>query len=131
MAAAERLSVAAQANQPENTHAMSKPRLIRKYANRRLYDTVDSRYVNLDDLRNVITDGGEIEVADQASGKNITATVLLQIIGDAERSGASLLTADFLAALIRLSTRERDPGLAERLRAALKDTQGARHALDA
>jgi len=110
---------------------MSKPRLIRKYANRRLYDTVDSRYVNLDDLRNVITDGGEIEVADQASGKNITATVLLQIIGDAERSGASLLTADFLAALIRLSTRERDPGLAERLRAALKDTQGARHALDA
>ena len=48
----------------------------------------------------------------KSSGKDITTTVLLQIIGEAERSGAPLLTADFLAALIRLSGRERDPGLA-------------------
>lgn len=99
---------------------MTEPRLIRKYVNRRLYDTVESRYVNLEDLRRVINAGGEIRVVDQASGKDITTTVLLQIIGEAERSGAPLLTADFLAALIRLSGRERDAGLADRLHAALR-----------
>jgi polyhydroxyalkanoate synthesis repressor PhaR len=105
---------------------MSEPRLIRKYVNRRLYDTVESRYVNLEDLRRVINAGGEIRVVDQASGRDITTTVLLQIIGEAERSGAPLLTADFLSALIRLSARERDPGLADRLRAALAENRSAR-----
>jgi polyhydroxyalkanoate synthesis repressor PhaR len=109
---------------------MTEPRLIRKYVNRRLYDTVESRYVNLEDLRRVINAGGEIRVVDQASSRDITTTVLLQIIGEAERSGAPLLTADFLSALIRLSGRERDPGLAERLhaalRAALGDNRGTR-----
>ena len=113
---------------------MTEPRVIRKYVNRRLYDTVESRYVNLDDLRRVINAGGEIRVVDQASSKDITTTVLLQIIGEAERSGAPLLTADFLAALIRLSARERDPGLGERLqtalRAALTDSRGARVTAD-
>lgn len=113
---------------------MSEPRVIRKYVNRRLYDTVESRYVNLDDLRRVINAGGEIRVVDQATGKDITTTVLLQIIGEAERSGAPLLTADFLSALIRLSGRERDPGLAERLhtalRAALTDNRGTRVAAE-
>jgi polyhydroxyalkanoate synthesis repressor PhaR len=99
---------------------MNEARLIRKYVNRRLYDTVESRYVNLDDLRRVINGGGEIRVVDQASGREITTSVLLQIIADAERSGAPLLTADFLAALIRLSGRERDPGLSDRLRSALR-----------
>jgi polyhydroxyalkanoate synthesis repressor PhaR len=93
--------------------------LIRKYVNRRLYDTSESRYVNLEDLRRVITGGGEIRVLDQSNGKDITTTVLLQIIGEAERSGAPLLNAEFLAALIRLAGKERDPGLADRLKAAL------------
>ncbi len=97
----------------------SEPRVIRKYVNRRLYDTVESRYVNLDDLRRVINTGGEIKVTDQATGKDITTTVLLQIIGEAERSGAPLLTADFLSALIRLAAKERDPGLGARLHTAL------------
>ena len=99
---------------------MNEPRLIRKYINRRLYDTVESRYVNLDDLRRVIKAGGDIRVVDQASSSDITTTVLLQIIGEAERSGAPLLTADFLSSLIRLAGCERDPGLSERLRSALK-----------
>jgi polyhydroxyalkanoate synthesis repressor PhaR len=99
---------------------MSEPRLIRKYVNRRLYDTVESRYVNLDDLRRVINAGGEIRVVDQASNRDITTTVLLQIIGEAEKSGAPLLTPDFLAALVRLTGRERDPGLSDRLRSALR-----------
>ena len=109
---------------------MTEARLIRKYVNRRLYDTAESRYVNLEDLRRVINSGGEIRVVDQASGKEITTTVLLQIIGEVERSGAPLLTPDFLSALIRLSGRERDPGLTGRLqaalRAALPDNRGTR-----
>lgn len=113
---------------------MNEPRLIRKYVNRRLYDTVESRYVNLDDLRRVINSGGEIRVVDQATSRDITTTVLLQIIAEAERSGAPLLTADFLAALIRLAGRDRDPGLADRLhsalRAALHDSRGSRVALE-
>ena len=99
---------------------MSEPRVIRKYVNRRLYDTVESRYVNLEDLRRVINTGGSIRVLDQASGRDITTTVLLQIIGESEKAGTPLLTADFLAALIRLSGRERDPGLGERLQTALR-----------
>lgn len=114
---------------------MNDPRLIRKYVNRRLYDTAESRYVNLDDLRRVINAGGEIKVVDQATSKDITTTVLLQIIGEAEKSGAPLLTADFLSALIRLSGRERDPGLGERLqaalRAALTDNRGTRYGTEA
>lgn len=113
---------------------MTEPRLVRKYVNRRLYDTVESRYVNLDDLRRVINAGGEIRVVDQASGKEITTTVLLQIIAEAERSGAPLLTADFLSALIRLSGRERDPGFSDRLhaalRAALPEARGTRIGLE-
>lgn len=109
----------------------TEPRLIRKYVNRRLYDTTESRYVNLEDLRRVINAGASIRVIDQASSKDITTTVLLQIIGEAEKSGAPLLSADFLAALIRLADRgDRDPGLAGRLQAALAsatpaDSQGA------
>ncbi len=101
---------------------MSQSRLIRKYVNRRLYDTTESRYVNLEDLHRTINSGSEIKVVDQATGQDITTAVLLQIIGEAERSGAPLLTADFLTALIRLSSRERDPGLGERLQAALRPT---------
>jgi polyhydroxyalkanoate synthesis repressor PhaR len=99
---------------------MSEPRVIRKYVNRRLYDTVESRYVNLEDLRRIINAGGDIRVVDQSTGHDISTTVLLQIIGEAERSGAPLLTADFLTALIRLGARERDPGLGERLHSALR-----------
>jgi polyhydroxyalkanoate synthesis repressor PhaR len=99
---------------------MSETRLIRKYVNRRLYDTTESRYVNLDDLRRVINAGGEIKVVDQANGRDITTTVQLQIIGEIEKSGAPLLTPDFLASLIRLAGKERDPALGDRLHAALR-----------
>ncbi|GMU76116.1 MAG: hypothetical protein AMXMBFR45_16070 [Gammaproteobacteria bacterium] len=114
---------------------MNEARLIRKYVNRRLYDTAESRYVNLEDLRRVINAGSDIKVIDQGSGSDITTAVLLQIIGEVERSGVSLLTAEFLAALIRLSGRERDPGLGARLqtalRAALADNRGTRFPAEA
>src|SRR5213082_1380896 len=59
---------------------MAEERLIRKYANRRLYDAQDSRHVTLDDLRKLIAGGQRIKVVDDKSGDDITRGILLQII---------------------------------------------------
>lgn len=99
---------------------MSEQRLIRKYVNRRLYDTAQSRYVNLDDLRELITKGSSVKVVEQATGTDITTPVLLQIIAEGQRGGTPLLSAEFLAGMIRLGAVERDPELAGRLDRALK-----------
>src|SRR5438093_1779041 len=56
---------------------MAEERLIRKYANRRLYDAQDSRHVTLDDLRKLIAGGQRIKVVDDKSGADITRSVLL------------------------------------------------------
>jgi polyhydroxyalkanoate synthesis repressor PhaR len=99
---------------------MSEQRLIRKYVNRRLYDTAQSRYVNLDDLRELITKGSNVKVVEQATGADITTPVLLQIIAEGQRGGTPLLSAEFLAGMIRLGAVARDPELAGRLDRALK-----------
>lgn len=99
---------------------MSEQRLIRKYVNRRLYDTAQSRYVNLDDLRELITKGSSVKVVEQATGADITTPVLLQIIAEGQRGGTPLLSAEFLAGMIRLGAVERDPELTGRLDRALK-----------
>ena len=80
---------------------MDSPRLIKKYANRRLYDTVDSRHVTLADLRRMIVGGTDIKVVDETSGEDITRALLLQIIVDREQAGQPLLTEMLLAQLIR------------------------------
>lgn len=98
---------------------MKQPKLIRKYVNRRLYDTTQSRYVNLDDLRRLIIAGSDIKVIEQSSGQDITTTVLLQIIEDVQRAGAHMLQPAFLTQLIRISERNHDPSLPERLNDAL------------
>lgn len=99
---------------------MSEQRLIRKYVNRRLYDTTQSRYVNLQDLRELITKGSQVKVVEQATGADITTPVLLQIIAEGQRGGAPLLSAEFLAGMIRLGATDRDPELTGRLDRALK-----------
>ena len=99
---------------------MKQPKLIRKYVNRRLYDTSQSRYVNLEDLRRLIIGGAEIKVIEQATGEDITTTVLLQIIEDTQRSGTKLLQPEFLSRLIRLSATDNDPTLPDRLNTALR-----------
>ena len=104
---------------------MSEQRLIRKYVNRRLYDTTQSRYVNLHDLRELITRGSQVKVVEQATGADITTPVLLQIIAEGQRGGAPLLSSEFLAGLIRLGAGDRDPELAGRLDRALKSVLAA------
>jgi polyhydroxyalkanoate synthesis repressor PhaR len=99
---------------------MSEPRLIRKYVNRRLYDTAQSRYVNLEDLRELITKGQPVKVVEQATGVDITTPVLLQIIAETQRGHAPLLSAEFLAMVIRLGALGPDPDLSARLDRTLK-----------
>jgi polyhydroxyalkanoate synthesis repressor PhaR len=100
---------------------MNEVRLIRKYANRRLYDTVRSRYVNLADVRNLIAEGIRVRVVEQSSTRDITNSILLQIIGGMERDDGALLTTGFLTDLIKAAGSESsDPGLPERLQSALR-----------
>ena len=80
---------------------MLQERLIRKYSNRRLYDTRDSRHVTLDDLRQLISAGERIKVIDDKSGEDLTRSVLLQIISEQEQFGSPILGAELLEMIIR------------------------------
>jgi polyhydroxyalkanoate synthesis repressor PhaR len=80
---------------------MAKLRIIKKYPNRRLYDTVISSYVTIDDIRQLVTDGEEFEVQDAKTGVDLTRQVLLQIITEREEQGQPLLSARLLQQLIR------------------------------
>jgi polyhydroxyalkanoate synthesis repressor PhaR len=80
---------------------MAEERLIRKYANRRLYDAQDSRHVTLDDLRKLIAGGERIKVVDDRSGDDITRSILLQIIANQEQFGTPVLSLQLLEAIIR------------------------------
>ena len=75
---------------------------IKKYANRRLYDTESSSYITLDKLAAMIREGREFEVLDAKSGEDITHQVLTQIIVDEEARGSTLLPVNFLRELIGL-----------------------------
>ncbi|XER17163.1 polyhydroxyalkanoate synthesis repressor PhaR [Glycocaulis abyssi] len=73
---------------------------IKKYANRRLYDTSASRYVTLDHLRELVKENAEFEVVDAKTGEDLTRGVLAQIIFEEEAKGANLLPVEFLRQLI-------------------------------
>ncbi len=73
---------------------------IKKYANRRLYNTAESTYVTLDDLAKMVQEGVEFRVNDAKSGEDITRTVLTQIIVEQEAKGNNLLPPGFLRQLI-------------------------------
>jgi polyhydroxyalkanoate synthesis repressor PhaR len=75
---------------------------IKKYANRRLYDTESSAYITLDRLALMVREGREFEVVDAKSGEDITRQVLTQIIVDEEARGATMLPLNFLKQLIGL-----------------------------
>lgn len=77
------------------------PVIIKKYANRRLYNTQTSSYVTLDHLAAMVKDGTEFEVQDARTGDDITRSVLTQIIFEEEAKGQSLLPIKFLRQLIR------------------------------
>jgi polyhydroxyalkanoate synthesis repressor PhaR len=78
------------------------PIIIKKYANRRLYDTESSSYITLERLAELVRQKREFKVVDAKSGDDITRQVLAQIIMDEESRGATMLPANFLRQLIGL-----------------------------
>ncbi len=81
-------------------HPKDGPVVIKKYANRRLYNTQTSSYVTLDHLAQMVKEGTEFEVHDARSGEDITRSVLTQIIVEQEQKGQNLLPISFLRQLI-------------------------------
>ncbi|HMD62386.1 MAG TPA: polyhydroxyalkanoate synthesis repressor PhaR [Stellaceae bacterium] len=78
----------------------AKPVVVKKYANRRLYNTATSSYVTLDDLAKLIKEGGDFVAHDAKTGEDITRSVLTQIIVEQEQKGQNLLPTSFLRQLI-------------------------------
>lgn len=76
-------------------------RIIKKYPNRRLYDTVTSSYITLSEVKTLVMKREPFEVLDVKTGDNITRSILLQIILEEEASGSPMFTAPVLESLIR------------------------------
>ena len=83
------------------TAKMSAERLIKKYANRRLYDASVSRHVTLEDIRGFIVAGDKVKVIEDKTGEDITRLILLQVIAEQEHNGEPLMSRDFLSQVIR------------------------------
>lgn len=86
----------------ESGEGAPEPVVIKKYANRRLYNTARSSYVTLDHLAAMVRDGQDFVVKDAKSGEDITRSVLTQIIFEEETKGASMLPTNFLRQIISL-----------------------------
>ena len=80
---------------------MAAIRIIKKYPNRRLYDTEISSYITIEDVRQLIIDGETFEVRDAKTGDDLTRQVLLQIIAEHEQDGQPMLSTQLLSHLIR------------------------------
>lgn len=80
---------------------MAQVRVIKKYPNRRLYDTEISSYITLEEVRQLVVDGEEFEVRDAKSGEELTRSVLLQIIAEHEERGQPMFTTQLLSQVIR------------------------------
>ncbi|MFO7762447.1 MAG: polyhydroxyalkanoate synthesis repressor PhaR [Wenzhouxiangellaceae bacterium] len=79
-------------------------RIIKKYANRRLYDTETSQAINLEDVRDMIGAGDSVQVVEARTGTDVTRQVLLQIVADQEMLGRPVLSDEFLEAMIRVNS---------------------------
>jgi polyhydroxyalkanoate synthesis repressor PhaR len=80
---------------------MSKTRIIKKYPNRRLYDTEESRYITVDDVKALVLKHVDFKVVDAKSEKDITNSTLLQIICEQESVQSPIFTTELLQSIIR------------------------------
>ncbi|MBR0566238.1 polyhydroxyalkanoate synthesis repressor PhaR [Azoarcus sp. L1K30] len=76
-------------------------RLIKKYPNRRLYDTRTSSYITLSDVKELVLGNEDFQVVDAKTGDDLTRSILLQIILEEEAGGAPMFTSDLLSHMIR------------------------------
>ncbi len=107
---------------------MSQPVVVRKYENRRLYDTSSSRYVNLPEIAQLIREGTEVQVVDAKSGDDITAVILTQIIHEDARAKRGDLPIPFLRELVVASDRAFRDFVVWYADAALSAQRGAKEA---
>jgi len=89
-----------QPDRPENA-VPDTLRLIKKYPNRRLYDTRTSSYITLADVKELVLKHGQFQVVDAKTGEDLTRSILLQIILEEEAGGVPMFTSDLLSQLIR------------------------------
>jgi polyhydroxyalkanoate synthesis repressor PhaR len=80
---------------------MGTPRIIKKYPNRRLYDTETSTYITLAEVKDLVLQYKEFQVQDAKSGEDLTRAILLQIILEEESGGVPMFSTDMLANIIR------------------------------
>jgi polyhydroxyalkanoate synthesis repressor PhaR len=100
-------------------------RLIKRYPNRKLYDTVARRYVALRDVARLVSQGIEVRVVEHATDRDITARTLSQVILKQQRSGDSPIPHNLLARLLRASERS-----AQMMRRSFSTSWGILRALD-
>jgi polyhydroxyalkanoate synthesis repressor PhaR len=92
---------AASLKQAEENIMVEQTRLIKKYPNRRLYDTRTSTYITLTDVKELVLKHEEFRVVDAKTGDDLTRSILLQIILEEEAGGAPMFSSDILAQMIR------------------------------
>jgi polyhydroxyalkanoate synthesis repressor PhaR len=99
---------------------MSTPRMIKKYPNRRLYDTTESRYITRADVQKMVVDRVDFVVVDKTTREDITRSILLQIISQQEDGAQPMMSRDFLSRVIRTHDRATNGMTASYLEQSLK-----------
>ena len=99
---------------------MSEPRIIKKYPNRRLYDTAESRYITLADVRQLVVSRVDFVIFDKKSQLDITRSILMQVIAEQEHGTHPLMSREFLSQVIRSYGTSVHNGLAGYLEQSLR-----------
>jgi polyhydroxyalkanoate synthesis repressor PhaR len=98
---------------------MAQTVIIKKYENRRLYDATNSRYVNLDEVAQLVQQGHDVQVLDAASGEDITRQILTQIIAEGAKNSQSNFPLDILRHMVIASDRASQENAARYTKAML------------
>jgi polyhydroxyalkanoate synthesis repressor PhaR len=99
---------------------MSEPRVIKKYPNRRLYDTVESRYITLADVQRLVIEKVDFVVVDKKTNVEITRSILLQVISEQEHQVEPILSQEFMTHLIRSYGSNLQPAVSGHLEDTMK-----------
>ena len=103
---------------------MSEPRVIKKYPNRRLYDTVESRYITLADIRRLVVERIDFVVVDKKNNSDITRSILLQVIAEQEHLAEPILSQEFMVGVIRAYGTNLQGQVSPQLEQSLKQLMG-------
>ena len=99
--------------------------VIKKYENRRLYDTTNSRYVNLEDVAQLLQQGNDVQVIDAASGEDITRLILTQIIVEDAKTPESSFPLDLLRQMVVATGRASQESALQYMKTMLEISQNA------